>query len=209
MAEAWITTDDLGAYLRREIDPYNDILAQAAIDGACDRIRSETGQQIDGVVDDVVTLDGTGQDTLILPELPVVDVTSVQLWQPDGCPPLDIDSDDWFARLGRRGQIVRRGSWSAYGIWLRGRGLYLVTYSHGYDTPGAGLGSGVVFPALPGDLKTLAITLAARMYDQGLVSQETVGTAYQVIYSAASSLALTAGEMAIINKYSAGYKPAG
>lgn len=196
--EPFITTADLGAYLRRDVT--GDLMAELAVGSACETLRDMIGQDLDGKVDDVVTLDGSGTDALLLPQLPVAEVAAVYLLTAGD--PILVPAANYY--LGDDGVLyMRRGL-----RWLPGRGLYQVIYSHGWNTQAesGGSGSGLNvsdLPALPRTLRILATTWAARIYDQGLVSQESVG-GYQVIYSAESSLSLTKGELALVAKYRPG-----
>ncbi len=198
--EPFISIDDLAAYLRRDLTA--DVLAEMAIGSACETLRDMIGQDLAGVIDDIVIMDGTGTDTLLLPQVPVHDVTSVKL---NG----RVIPDTTYYLDKRDGALYRKSTfWPSFGglfsmLWLQGRGVYEVTYSHGWNAADASGSGGVAdLPPIPRTLKILATTMAARIYDQGLVSQENVGT-YRVIYSAESSLSLTKGEMAIIAKYRA------
>ncbi len=200
--EPFITTADLGGYLRQDLT--GDLMAELAVGSACETLRDLLEQKMEGVVDDVVVIDGPGTDVLLLPELPAHDVVSVELLTL----PVGTSStvpEDAYHFDAYTGELKMR-----HGLrWMRGRALYRVTYSHGWNTmnaSGSGGGSGTDIsdlPPLPRSLWILALTMAARIYDQGLVSQESVG-GYQVIYSAESSLSLTRGEKNIVAKYRAG-----
>lgn len=165
-------TDRLGNYLR--LDLGSDELAELAVSAASSMIRRILGQEITLVEDDTVQLDGSGGWAVVLPELPVVEVSSVKV--------AGQEVDGWYCNL--RTGILRAPQ---YGRWLYGRGVIEVTYTHGYET-------------VPDDLVLLATTLAARVYDQGLVSSENIG-GVQTTYSTSAALDLSSGEQVLLAKY--------
>jgi hypothetical protein len=189
----FVTTEQLAAYFHGSYgDLTGDLLAELAIGSACDTLRSMCGQVFDAVADDVVTIPSAGTEALLLPELPAVGVSSVKL---DG---VEVSADAYYVDL-HDGILYRTDGRR----WTRGQGAYEVTYSHGYTSP-AESGSGEdVFSDVPLDLVGLALTMAARIYDQGLVSQESTG-GYQVIYSAPEALGLSKREMDVVKKHSPG-----
>ncbi len=185
--EPFVSTDDLGDFLRRELT--GDLMAEMAVGSACETLRDMIGQDLVGVVDDAVTLDGPGTDALLLPQTPVHEVASVLQ---DG---EEVDSETYYLNK-VDGALYRK-----VGTWRRGRGRFEVTYTHGWNAYSAsGSGGLASLPPLPRTLHILAVTLAARIYDQGLVKNEKVGT-YSVIYSAESALSMTKGEIDIVAKY--------
>lgn len=111
--------DELSIWLGK---PPNDPKLLNALRAATRRFRGAVGHPVDLVVDDEVTLDGNGRESLLLPVWPTTAVTSVVL-------------DD---------QILVEGTdyeWSDAGILRRLGGLcwpdrlrcLVVTYSHGWD----------------------------------------------------------------------------
>lgn len=186
MADPFISTTDLADYLGGTLD---EARALIAVDSACQLLRDAADQTFDLVVDDEVRLDSSGGDTLLLPELPIVEVTSVL--DPDGDEL--VEDDDWV--LDREMGAIRTASlWRSF---RAGRQAYTVTYTHGFTaTPESGLDA----PAWPSGLRILALTVAARVYDQQLARQESVGGA-QLIYSAPESLGLSAREKDVLKKY--------
>lgn len=200
-APPFITTTQLGAFLRQDLT--GDLLAEMAVDIACQEIRDACGQVLSAVVDDVAVLDGPGTDALILPEQPVTGVASVLLNTTGSGDQVEILPTSYVVNL-RRGAVYVRGT---MGSWLRGRGLYTVTYSHGYGNPlasGSGddptPGSGDAdWPTFPKTLVKLAILVAARFIQQGIVKAEAVN-GVTVTYSS-DDTTLTPGELDIIAKY--------
>lgn len=169
--ESFISIPDLAAYLGYSITS-EDPKGLLCVDGACELIRTLTGQKFTLAEDETILLDGTGTDTVLLPQYPALSVSAVSL---EGEAVEDfMRTDSGLLRL------------PYPKVWTSGRQKVEVTYSHGYSEA-------------PRDIRMLAVTIAARLYAQGIVSAETVGMA-QVTYPT-DSLTLTAGEMAIIKRY--------
>jgi hypothetical protein len=171
MAAPFISEDDLGTYLGYELV---EDKATLCVEGACDLVRNRTGQAFDEVKEETITLDGSGTDAVVLPQLPVTEVIAVT----------DDETELEDFRLTQAGILQRTDA----GVWTRGRGKVEVTYSYGYTAE-----------TVPREVRVLALTLAARLYQQGIVASETVG-ATSVTYST-DSLTLTAGEKAILKRY--------
>ena len=170
MSIPFVGTEDLGNYLRLELDDTDD-LGVIAVNAACDTVRSYLGQQVDLVSGDAVNLDGSGTDALLLPELPVVEITSVTTYDADGNDeePLTVDED---YRIGTGGILWRI---PRYNVWPLGHANIAVVYSHGYDTS-ISSGSGDCYGGVPSDIRLIAVQLAARIYDIGMVQQEAAGS---------------------------------
>lgn len=169
----YIDRSDLGAYLRRDLT--DDDLALIAIDSACTMIRNLASQRLDLVEDETILTNGEGTDVILLPELPIVSVSSVE--RDD----VEVDSDDYLV-AGKSGRLVKKS-----GVWRSGKGNYSVTYTHG-------------FSEIPSDLRVVTLQLAARIYDQGLAKAEQVGN-YQITYAAPEPMGLSPRELSIVAKY--------
>ena len=179
MGTPFISGEDLDTYRRETGDPDMNVIA---IDAACDIVREHVSQAVDPVADDQVALDSEGTDTILLPELPVVSVASVV--GPGGVPlglgtDYVVDKEMGAIRTKRRG---RR--------FLAGRQAYVVTYTHGWTE-------------VPASVRAVALTLAARIYDQGIVQEEGVG-GYTVRYAGEGSIGLTPGEARVLAKHDPG-----
>jgi hypothetical protein len=150
-----------------ELEPHaDDLLALAS-----DVVREELGQRIDRVDDDVAELEGKGTATLLLPEVPVLEVTGVEV---DGA---ELDPDGYRLRRGDQGRLamlVRAGSWP------RHRPV-IVTYSHGYrlhDDDDLELEEGEELDGgeVPGTIRLVIMRAAARAYfNPTEARQESVG----------------------------------
>lgn len=189
--DPFISRGDLAAALHRpEGSLDDDDLALIATDAACGHLRKLTGQTFNEN-ETVVNLDGSGTRSLLLPQTPVDEISSVLI---DG---EAIDPGDYIvtdAGVLRRtfldGRVAPR--WSAG--WARGQMNVEVTYSHG-------------FGEVPSDLRMLALTIAARIYEQNVARQETVAGS-TTTYSVDAALDLTRTEKLIVRRYSKQKAPA-
>lgn len=182
----FITRDDLSDYLGRDVS--TDDGALLAVDAACEIVRTITEQDFDDVTE-TISVDGTGSDTILLPQRPVSNVGTVTV---NGG---TLTSDDYGyttdGRLIRTNGTASFSSWgrsclpSAY--WTPGRQNISVTYEHGY--------AGTV----PADIRMVALMIAYRIITQGGAIQEQVGQASKRYANAATDL--TNGEKAILAKY--------
>src|SRR5437867_2010441 len=98
MAVLLATLEDLAASRGVEFDP-TDLRAIIALEDASATVRQAFDLALDDTVADEVTLDGSGTDALLLPELPVNGVASVA-----------IVSGDMTATLVEGTDYVRSGS---------------------------------------------------------------------------------------------------
>lgn len=173
---SFIDVAGLSAYLQRDLDAD---LAAIAVDSACDVLKSEANQSWDLVANDEVVLDCDGGDTLLLPELPVTSVASLAV---SGTPLTEgthyvVDKEEGILRT----KSVNQN-------FLKGRQIYTAVYTHGY-TEGE----------YPKTLTLLAYHLAARIYDQGIVSSESVGSV-SMSYATPESIVLTTREKNLLER---------
>ena len=179
--DPFITTTDLVNYIGRggTADPGMII----AVDAACDTCRTVAEMTFNEVIGDTITLDGTGTDTLLLPELPVTAAGTVVV---DGSGTVT----DYV--LNGNGILIRRDtatdSVATTLSWPAGRQNVVVTYDHGYADAD-----------MPRDVRMVALAIAARLVIQGPMLSETGGDS-QARYAVAST-DLTTGERRILRKY--------
>lgn len=186
--DPFISIVDLQNYMERTVEPNK---AAIALDSACDTVTVAVGQKLEYVADDVVVLDSNGDEYLLLPELPVYEVTSVV---GPGAIAL-VEGTDFELDLEQGAiQTIYQGY-----KFLKGRKIYTVTYTHGYvsDAAAPGLHPDVI--EWPSAVRIVALQLASRIYDQYIVKQETVGGA-SYIYSADESIILTSKEKSILER---------
>lgn len=186
MTAPFISRDDLSDYLGRDVSA--DDGALIAVDSACEIVRTLTEQDFNEVTE-TIKLDGTGTDTLLLPQSPVSTVGTVVVNAGT------LESDDYAfteeGRLFRTSGTATNSSWVRGGqplaYWAPGRQNVEVTYTHGY--------AGTV----PSDVRMVALMLAYRMVSQGGAISEQVGVVSKRYAAAATDL--TNGEAAILRKY--------
>lgn len=185
---ALITVDDLGDYLGQNLSSSDK--ATFVVASADQIVKTLTGQHLEAVSNDIVLMDGTGTDTILLPQLPVTNVDSV------------IEDDELLTELedyvlGANGKLrrlptVTENGWSTSTVrrrWNPGVRNIEVQYDHGYAT-------------LPADLKMVALLIASRAFNEsaGNVISETLGQ-YSVRYSDTGGSDLTFTEKTIISNY--------
>lgn len=166
--------EDLADYLHMDAGDLERGAAQVALLGADAAIRAYTGQTLAYVEDDEITLDGTGTETILLPQLPVVEVTSVAV-DGEAVEDFTVDLDAGIVKVN-----------GTFGVSHQG---VEITYSHGYS-PGE--------TALD-DLRVVATTIAGRLYTQAGTAQQTVGGISQSFE--ATNTTLTIGEKSILDQY--------
>jgi hypothetical protein len=186
LPDPFISRDDLTDYLGRDVTA--DDGALIAVDAACDTVRTIAEQSFNEATS-TVTLDGSGTDALLLPELPVSAAGTVVV---SGGTVTDYVLKD-------NGVLVRKLAdptvvdWDSDVSptlirWPAGRQNVVVTYDHGYADAD-----------LPRDVRMVALSLASRLIVQGVATAERVGD--NTITYAGPATDLTAGEKAILRKY--------
>lgn len=182
----FISATDLMEYLEHAVD--ND-KAAIAVDAACDIIRDESDQSLDFLEDEEVFLDSEGTDVILLPEMPAISVASV-------VGPGDItlvEGTDWSFDEESGSITTMRRDYK----FLPGRKLYTVVYTHGYTGDLAGKPPGTQL--WPSSLRMLTLQIAARIYSQGIVSQESYA-GFSATYSASEAITLTDRERTLLEK---------
>lgn len=137
---AFAAAEDLRRFLR--LPTVDSEAATSLLQQVSDTIRAEVTQRIDHVTGDTITLgNGRGRPSweLFLPELPVLDVTSVT---EQGLTLVNDQDYTWSPS----GVLTRLGYY-----WPNKPRSVQVTYSHGYET-------------VPGVMKTVCVQAAARAW---------------------------------------------
>lgn len=166
-----VDISDLAAWLDRDVAALNSAKAELFLDLASGLVRDALGQTIDYVQNDDVDLIGPGSSVILLPELPVWDVTLVEETRGTTTTEL-VEGRDYRLELGQDGRvgIIRRLP-RPTAQWCN-RDPVRVIYSHGYRTL---YGSGAV-DELPATLKTIVLESVARGYGNPTgKKQETIG----------------------------------
>jgi hypothetical protein len=182
--DPFISQQDLEDLLGRNLQ--TDPGALLAIDAACDVVRDLSGQQFNRGTS-TVTLDGTGTDALLLPQLPVINAGTVTV-NGTAVTNYDVDTERGILFRGTIALSEWTADWPPPTVWTRGRQNVSVTYEHGYANG-----------EVPRSIRFVALSLASRMAVQGLAIQEQQGDV-SIRYAVANT-DLTNGEKAIIRKY--------
>jgi hypothetical protein len=173
---AFATVEDLATDLQRNFTAEESATASQALDIATQVIKTYTRQEIEQITADSVVLRRTYHPILLLPEVPVTAVASVN----DGTLRV-VDVDYEWSEAG----VLKR----LYGTW---RTNVTVVYTHGYAT-------------IPLDIRGVALSIAARRFTggpSGNVQAETMGP-YRVEYGGTESVVLKPEEIDVLNRYRA------
>lgn len=201
MTDPFISREDLAAYAQRTFDAGDDLLLAISLDSACQLVRSYIGQDVNYLADDEVLLDGTGTDTLLLPQLPVKSVSVVTMIEETGTGATSdleetilVDSIDYT--LGAAGILHRAG------VWDRGVSNVKVKYSRGWDFTN----DPTIAPPVPSDMRLVALQAANRIFSAGLIAvggvqSESIGQYSYTLSANAAGSELTKGEMAVLSRY--------
>jgi hypothetical protein len=185
----FISTDDLAAFIGESVDGF-ELLTQIALDAGCQLVRDDLGQTINLVRGDIETHDGTGRESFLLNQLPVIDVASITEDDVELVP----DDDyvvDYQTGLVHRRSIVWSFGW-ALG-WPRRRQNVIVIYDHGWAITEAEVvnedsGDEPIVDRVPSGIRLVALQAAARIYrvptlsivgsssSSGTATSETIGS---------------------------------
>lgn len=121
MADQLATPEQLASFLQSDLDAAT---ADVVLDAATSIVQAAARQRLVLVEDDEITLIGTTDSWLFLPERPVVEVTSIEL---DG-EALTV-GDDLKEYLGEAARLWRWCGWAEC-AWRPS--TVVITYSHGY-----------------------------------------------------------------------------
>lgn len=198
MAEPFIDVDELSDLLRQDVS--TELMASFAVAAACDVVRNYTHQTLTLVTDDTVRLDAPVSDILLLPQLPIQDVTSVII-DPDADSPTTLTQGTDYTIRADAGVLLR----SQYYLWRAHWAFPTeveVTYSHGYLPDGSGE------DAFPMDLKMAAVQIAARLYSVGQpvqtgsnsIQAESIGN-WSVTYGLTNASSVSDEERRLLDPY--------
>jgi len=205
------TMEDFAAARGVEFDP-TDLQALIALEGASGTVRSYCNRDFSYVEDEEVTVFPRGTAGLILPEVPVHEVSAVTLVASDGTETV-LETADWFLD-GVSGLLYRVSASVGYPWYSGWYYLYstpiqrvVLTYTHGYVLPGEDEIDGV--PDLPPELSLATISIASRNITTSAtggqaVREKSVGS-YSVTYgdqqTTVDETGLTAAERKVLDHY--------
>lgn len=161
-------------YIPRHGDPENPVQTHELLADASSLVRQVARIHISRVVDDEIVLDGDGTRRIFLPNIPVIDVASVEI----DAVPLDPDAYRWW----RWGGLDRRDGRA----WPSEPDSVVVVCTHGEDPT----------PEWIVNLVCAMVQRATRPAAESQVQQQTTGS-QSIIYVSASggvSLWLTQAE---------------
>jgi len=188
------TADDLAVRLGLELSDDEAERAERLLEAASGLIQDEAKQTIALVEDDELTMSGTSDEVIKLPQRPVVSVASVTLdsvalaegsdWYLDGNAIVRIPSSSVL--------VLEGGEESAPG---GGRGFgwptqtLTIVYTHGYET-------------IPESVKAIAVEAAVRVWvNPGSVIQERAGETSTLYNQTPTGLMLTSDERRAIRRF--------
>ena len=167
------TVEQLEAWLGRTLA--DEAAAEQALDIASSVVRTYCGHSISQILNDDITLDGTGTNLLLLPAMPVNGVDIVEVEEEE----LDPTDFAWS----KKGFIKRIDGL----LWGTLPGSIRVVYNHGYAT-------------IPDAILGVVLSLAGRIVDGSSgIKQETIGS-YSVTYGDPSPV-LRANEQQALDSY--------
>lgn len=181
--DPFVNIDDLYVYLRLPpLGAGTDPLATIALDSACNAVRDFLNLSINVVTDDTIIIDTDGSDRLMLPEAPVIALSGLStLTTSTDFTTTAYDINTYVVDT-EAGLVIFRGS-----FFPDRNAAVQLTYTHGFTN-------------VPAGIRIVALTLAARIYDQGLAKAETIGNT-RLVYSHDESLGLSDREKSAIVKY--------
>lgn len=179
---AFATVAEFELDLRQDLTGQAD-LAQRLLDKVTALVQGRARQTIAAVAADTVTLVGRGDPYILLPQVPVTDVTAVTV---DGTA---LTSNSWRWYRDGRLYVSTASSANVAPGWTADVQVQ-VTYDHGYDP-------------VPDELRELVLDIAGRLWrqpDTGLAAL-TLGD-YSVTYSRATdSGVFLPDEVALVDRY--------
>jgi hypothetical protein len=137
-----------------------DALFETLIDGVSEAFNAYVGRALAKTTYTAVYFDGDGKESLLLPNYPIVSITSIT---EDGSALTEGEDSDYllYAATG----ILKRVN----GAWYKGSKKIKLTYVAGYTVQGGTMGTGET--ALPADLKLACMIQVAREWKKATLSE--------------------------------------
>lgn len=176
--QALVELEELERFVGEEFGPIDPEEGRLKLELASGEVRAFCGQEFTPRTDDEVVLDGTGTRVLMLPELPVLDVSVVE----EGL-------GGARTALPGPGDAGTVWEWSSDGVlrmlhprdvWARRFRFYRVLYSHGFEP-------------IPDALKAVVLKVAARSLEDpgGAMRSETLGRYSYTVAGSDAGVGLT------------------
>lgn len=155
MTGPFITTADLGSYLRYPSGNLDQATANMAVMGACDTVLDFLQQEVFPTDTEIIT-DGNGTYFLTAPHFPIRSITSIT--------EDDTVLEESEYQLNLDGSLEKLDS-----CWARGNHNLRIVYNYGYDE-------------VPPTIKMAALQIAGRIYELGIsTGDNTLGGQGQVL----------------------------
>lgn len=187
--EPLASLEELETFLEDSVDPDSGRLYLELASG---EVRAYCGQEFTPRTDDELELDGRGTAVLLLPELPVLDVSLLE--EGPGGDRLELAGPSAPSPVWEWSEngILRRRS----GVFARRFRYYRAVYSHGWDP----------IPDVP---KSVALSVAARSLESpgGGVRSETLGRYSYTMAGAEASVGLFAPDRLALAPFVVGSAP--
>lgn len=183
MSTPFISSADLAAYTKVAEAGLDSDLALIALDAACEAVRGYADQPLDETTDTNVWFDGSGANMLILPRFPVTAIGALVVSddRTDSDPETLVQNADYV--FNSDDGIVRRIDGYVFPFGYQN---IKVTYTHGRATVGS-------------DARLVALQVATRIYDVGMVESESLGGASTTWVKGAGQL--TTDEKHALHRY--------
>lgn len=184
MTTSFITGDELAAYIGSDW-PLDSTLANLAVDGACEAVRGYVDQNVESTTETNAYLDGNGLDNMVLPHFPLISISALSVYvdRTDTAPEVLVENTDYVVNYGR-GIVSRIDG----GVFTKGRQNIKLTYVYGNAT-------------VPADVRVVALQVASRIYEVGMVKSDSAGGVSATYVEGAGSL--TGNEKDLLRRYRA------
>jgi hypothetical protein len=159
MSVPFISSADLAAYTKIGEASLDSDLALIALDSGCQAVRNFCAQPLDQATDTDVWLDGNGAARIRLPRFPVSDIASLVVYtdRTDTAPETLVENTD-YVWDGETGIVTRIDGY----VFPASAQNIKITYTHGSATVDA-------------SARLVALQVAARVYEVGMVENESLG----------------------------------
>jgi hypothetical protein len=188
MATSLATVDQLAAYLQQPLSS-GDPSATLMLNIASAMVRDELQQDLDYVVSDVAVLDPINGTTIVLPQMPVTDVTLLEYFDTTQVPAVWVAADPTLYTVSLRTGIVQALPYTGTS-WPALPASWRVTYSHGFNP-------------IPDGLVGVCLGVAARTYSTPAGAESEKIGGYMVKYAMQAD-GFTPLEKSILNRYRLG-----
>lgn len=184
------SVEELEARLGIEFTDAEELRAATLLGLVSDLIRGHVRQRITLVTNDVLTIPGSWGDRILLPERPVVKVSSITATFYNSGTPVDLPSLAWYVD---KDELVRyafpvgldRHFFTNGNGWLGPGYTLAITYDHGYDA------GAIPMPRQLAVAKSVALEVAARVWINPAAAAQSTIAGVSASYTAAGLMFTT------------------